>query len=80
MYNPKGLLRRVTTQSLRVAGILSPGSGSHQALTHSSYFNALKKSTELSETPSVYMEVLAGLGPWGLAHQGLSWTSVCKLQ
>lgn len=63
-----------------VAGILLPGSGSHQVLMHSSYFNALEKSTELSETPSVYMEVLAGLGPWGLAHQELSWTSVCKRQ
>lgn len=57
----------------KIAGILSPRSDSHQALTHSSYFNALEKSTEINETPSVHMEVLAGLGPWGLAHQELNY-------
>lgn len=46
----------------KVAVILLPGSGSHQALMHLSYFNTLEKSTEISETPSVYMELLAGLG------------------
>lgn len=48
----------------KVAAVLFPESGSHQVLTHSSYFNALEKSTEISGTPSVHMEVLAGLGPW----------------
>lgn len=57
----------------KVAGILSPRSGSHQVLTHSSYFNALEKSTEINETPSIHMEMLAGLGSWGLAHQGLNY-------
>lgn len=56
----------------KVAGILSPGSGSHQVLTHLSHFNALEKSTEKSETPSVHTNVLVGLGCWRLAHQGLS--------
>lgn len=59
-----------------VSKVAVAGSGSHQALTHLSYFNALEKSTEISDTPSVHMEVLAGLGPWGLAHQGLSWALV----
>lgn len=48
----------------KVAGILSPGSGSHQVLTHLSYFNALEKSTEKSETPSVHTNMLIGLGSW----------------